>query len=102
AELEKYKAEAARCQGAAGEIETLKAEKARLSARVDKQETEIRELKVKLEDAAKADVCKEAAPTAAPVKTLPAPAAKEPAPAGPVPAVEIPDAQEPAPAAKTP
>ncbi len=106
AELEKYKAEAAKCQGAAGEIETLKAEKARLSARSDKQEAEIRELKARLEEAAKANVCKEAAPTAAPVKTLPAPAetpaAKEPVPAKPLPTVEIPDAQEPAPAVKAP
>lgn len=96
AELEKYKTEAAKCQGAAGEIETLKAEKARLSARIDKQEAEIRELKARLEDAAKPDACKEAAPATAPAKTLPVPAVPEPRP------VETPAAQEPAPAAPAP
>jgi len=103
-ELEKYKAEASKCQGAAGEIETLKAEKARLSARIDKQQAEIKELKTRLEDAVKADVCRQAAPTAAPVKMTPAPvetpAAKEPSPAVPAPAAEVPTAKEPA--VKTP
>jgi hypothetical protein len=55
AELEKCKAEAARCQGTVGEIEVLKAENNRLTTQLEKQQAEVKSLKIKKESAPASD-----------------------------------------------
>lgn len=54
-ELEKCKAEAARCQGTVGEIEVLKAENNRLTTQLEKQQAEVKSLKVKKESVPASD-----------------------------------------------
>ena len=54
-ELEKCKAESARCQGTVGEIEVLKAENNRLTTQLEKLQAEVKSLKVKKESAPASD-----------------------------------------------
>jgi DNA repair exonuclease SbcCD ATPase subunit len=69
AELEKLKADAAKCQSASKELETLKADNTRLSAQIEKQNLEIKALTVRLEEAKKP-----VSEPAKPEKTAPVPA----------------------------
>lgn len=82
AELEKLKADAAKCLSSAKELETLKAENSRLSGQVEKQLAEIKALTVQLEEAKKTAV-KAAIPDVKPVPVPP-----------PAPVAEIPAAKE--------
>jgi hypothetical protein len=68
-ELEKLKADAAKCQSASKELETLKAENTRLSAQIEKQIVEIKALTARLEAA-----IKPVSEPAKPEKTAPVPA----------------------------
>lgn len=113
AELEKYKAEATKCQSAVRELETLKAENAQLSSRTERQQTEIKALTAQLEDAKKAATLKERMEQAKPEKAMTAPlspsstidvppALKELLPVEPTPATEVPARINSAPAKETP
>lgn len=91
AELEKLKADAAKCQSASKEIETLKSENSRLSGQIEKQLAEIKTLSAQLEEAKKT-----ATVPSKPEKDPPAPVTP------PAPVKEIPAAKEPSPVAETP
>ena len=66
AELEKLKADVAKCQSTARELETMKAENFRLSVQIEKQLAEIKALTVQL-DEAKKNAVKAAVPEVKPV-----------------------------------
>ena len=113
AELDKLKAQAAKCQAAANELESLKAENALLSSKAERQQAEIRALTAQLEEAKKTATLKEQIEPVKPVKTMTAPLApsaasdvpqalKELLPSEPSPATEVPSKANPAPAKEAP
>lgn len=114
AELEKFKAEAAKCRNSIRELETLKAENGLLSSKSEKQQAEIKALTAQLEEARKAAAHKEKVEPAKPVKAMPpsplSPTAtvdvpselKELLPVETIPAAEVPAKTNPAPAKETP
>lgn len=114
AELEKFKAEAAKCQSSIRELETLKAENGLLSSKSEKQQAEIKALTAQLEEARKAAAHKEKVEPAKPVKAMTAPPLSPPAtvdvpselkellPVETIPAAEVPAKANPAPAKETP
>jgi DNA repair exonuclease SbcCD ATPase subunit len=69
AELEKLRADAAKCQSATRDIEALKSENSRLSGQIEKQLSEIKALSAQL-----AEAKKEAVKSATPEKIAPPPA----------------------------
>jgi chromosome segregation ATPase len=90
-ELEKLKADAAKCQTASKELETLKSENARLSGQIEKQFAEIRALTAQMEEAKKAAVKSVTPEKIAPATAVPPAAVKEmPAAKEQVPAKETP------------
>jgi chromosome segregation ATPase len=91
AELEKLKTDAAKCQSAAKDLETLKSENSRLSGQLEKQLAEIKALTAQLEEARK-----NAVKSATPEKIAPLPATL------PAPGKETPTAKEQVPAKETP
>ena len=93
AELEKLKADAAKCQSASKELEILKSENSRLSGQIEKQLAEIKTLTTQLEEAKK-----NATLPATPEKNSPAPATIIPAPVKEMPAAK----EQPAPVKETP
>lgn len=96
-ELEKLRADAAKCQSASKELESLKAENTRLSTQIEKQIAEIKALTARLED-----VKKLVPEPAKPEKTSPAPVTP-PAPVStPLPATPTVPVTPPAPVGETP
>lgn len=92
AELEKLKADVAKCQTASKEMEILKAENSTLSGQIQKQLAEIKTLKAKLQETITETVKpakpekKEPEPVALPIPAKESPAAKEQATVKEIPA----------------
>lgn len=101
AELDKCKSDATRFQSAARELEALKTENAQLSARLEKQQADIRTLSSQLEDSRKAANLKERAEQTKAVKPPPAPSPSQSANEVPATLKELLPV-EPAPAAEAP
>ncbi len=114
AELEKFKAEAAKCRNSISELETLKTENGLLSSRSEKQQAEIKALTAQLEEAKKAAAHKEKVEPLKPLKAMTSSPLSPPAtvdvpselkellPVEPIPAAEVPVKTNPVPAKETP